>query len=74
MKNKSISNLLKLLSAVALFAVMLSVPAFAEERSVPYKSYTYWEGYSQKVPKETAEMYSVKKIIDFPAESDLRHI
>ncbi len=74
MKNKSISNLLKLLSAVALFAVTLSVPAFAENESVPYKSYTYWEGYSQKVPKETAEMYSVKKIIDFPAESDLRHI
>ncbi len=62
-KSKIFRVLCVLLVAVLMMsAVGISVGATNYDE-VPYRSYTYWEGYSNKKPVAMKEMYSVKTVI-----------
>ena len=62
-KNKILRVLCFVLIACLLtLSLGINVAATSYEE-VPYRSYTYWEGYSQKKPTAIKEIYSPKTVI-----------
>lgn len=74
MTKKNIVHILCFLLTVVTLSFAISMPISASNDGVPYKSYTYWQGYSKNKPKAMKEMYSVKQTLEFGAESELQHI
>ena len=64
MKKSKLFRVLCVLLAIAALVPTIAITASATAyEEVPYRSYTYWEGYSQKKPSAMKEMYSVKTVI-----------
>lgn len=53
---------------ISTFGISAAATSYNE---VPYRSYTYWEGYSQKKAVAMKEMYSVKTVISSDLNSEI---
>lgn len=64
MKNLKLFRVVSLLIVALILISTVGITAAATEYdNVPYRSYTYWEGYSNKKPVAMKEMYAVNRVI-----------
>lgn len=71
----SISKLFRVLCIFLIISVLFVCAGFSVAATsydeVPYRTYTYWEGYTVKKPVAMKEMYSVSNILDYTTDSQI---